>query len=330
MPALDLPALGIFVAALTLAGAFASALDRGGSGSRRFRRRLERVKGTSTREGGRGPTPATMRRRQTRSVLGGAVAWLAFLVPRAAVLRRHLDRADIGLSAVDFSLLCLALAVACGLFLGLIAGLPVPLAAGAGAVLAILAPHLLVTSRVNKRVRRFVGAFPDAIDLMVRGIRSGLPVAEAIQTVAQEAHGIVAETFREISGNLMLGMNLNDALWTAARRLDIQEFKFFVISLSIQQDTGGNLAEIMQNLSQMMRRREQVKLRVKAMSSEARASAMIIGSLPFIMFVLIYFVNRDYMMTFFIDPRGWMMLAAGGTSLMLGIGVMAKMVRFEI
>jgi tight adherence protein B len=103
-----------------------------------------------------------------------------------------------------------------------------------------------------------------------------------------------------------------------------------MISLTIQQETGGNLGEILHNLGVLMRRREQMKLKIKAMSSEARASAMIIGSLPFIMFGVIYLVDPAYVMKLFTDPRGWMLLAAGMTSLGLGLGTMGKMVRFEI
>ena len=102
--------------------------------------------------------------------------------------------------------------------------------------------------RIGRRTRQFLGEFPDAIDLMVRAVKSGLPVAEAIQTAADELRNVVAEVFREVTGNLRLGMTLDEALWSAARRIQIPEFKFFVISLAIQQETGGNLSEILQNL----------------------------------------------------------------------------------
>ena len=123
---------------------------------------------------------------------------------------------------------------------------------------------------------------------------------------------------------------MDEALWAAARRIGIPEFKFFVISLSIQQETGGNLAETLENLSDMVRRREQMRLKVKAMSSEARASAMIIGSLPFVMAGIISFVNPGYMHTLFTDPRGWVMMGIGFTSLAVGLGVMTKMIKFDI
>ena len=164
----------------------------------------------------------------------------------------------------------------------------------------------------------------------MRGVRSGLPVAEALQAAGQELPNQVGDLFREVTGNVKLGKTLDELLAMASRTLDVQEFKFFMISLTIQQETGGNLGEILQNLGVLMRRREQMKLKIKAMSSEARASAMIIGSLPFIMFGVIYVIDPDYVMKLFIDPRGWMLLAGGLTSLGLGLGIMGKMIRFEI
>ena len=113
-------------------------------------------------------------------------------------------------------------------------------------------------------------------------------------------------------------------------RLDTPEFKFFAISLSVQKETGRNLAETLGNLSDILRRRKQMKLKIKAMSSEARASAYILGSLPFLMFGILFFVNQDYVMTLAIDPRGQMVAIVGMVMMTLGLAVMAKMVRFEI
>jgi tight adherence protein B len=191
-------------------------------------------------------------------------------------------------------------------------------------------PHALLGRRIARRQRQFLSQFPDAIDLIVRGVKSGLPVTEALNAAGAELHNRVGALFQEVTGNILLGMTLDEALAAAARGLRVQEFKFSIISLAIQQETGGNLAEILQNLGQLMRRREQVKLKIRAMSSEARASAMIIGSLPFLMFGIIYLVNPGYMMKLFVDPRGWVLLCAGLVSLCLGVAAMSKMVRFEI
>ena len=164
----------------------------------------------------------------------------------------------------------------------------------------------------------------------MRGIRSGLPASEALRTIADEIQDPVGKEFRDVTDQMRIGVAMDEALWATAKRLAIPEFNFLVISLSIQQETGGNLAEILEKLSDMVRRREQMRLKVKAMSSEARASAMIIGSLPFVMAGVISFVNPEYMSTLFTDPRGWVMIGIGLTSLLIGLGIMAKMIRFDI
>ncbi|MCW5750509.1 MAG: type II secretion system F family protein, partial [Alphaproteobacteria bacterium] len=121
-----------------------------------------------------------------------------------------------------------------------------------------------------------------------------------------------------------------EMLWATARRIDSPDFKFFVISLSVQRETGGNLAEALQNLSDILRRRRQMRLKVRALSSEARASAYIIGSLPFVMFMLLMLVNAGYVTQLFTDPRGMILVGIGLFSMLIGVVVMFKMVRFEI
>ena len=125
-------------------------------------------------------------------------------------------------------------------------------------------------------------------------------------------------------------MNLEGLLWDIANRIDVPEFRFFIIALSVQRETGGNLSEALENLSDIIRKRRQLKLKIKALSSEAKASAYIIGSLPFIMFGILYVVNAGYISTLFVDPRGPVLLAIGLGFIAVGAGVMWKMVRFEI
>lgn len=324
--------VAIAVAAFTVLMLLGAAVSPGGDSSRRLRRRIAQARRAGHPDGGkaRSDTPMSVRREQQQGLLAPLNRRILAFLPRAETISQRLLRAGIRLAAADFILLCGLAGVGVAAAMQFYWHAPVYLSACAGVIAAVGVPHLFLGSRIAGRSRRFVTLLPDAIDLIVRGIRSGLPVAEAINSIGEEMGEPVGSTFREVTGNLRLGMTMDEALWTAARRLQIQEFKFFVISLSIQQETGGNLAEILQNLSHMIRRREQVKLKIKAMSSEARASAMIIGSLPFIMSVVIYLVNPDYIMQLFTDPRGWLLLGAGMTSMTLGLGVIAKMVRFEI
>jgi tight adherence protein B len=123
---------------------------------------------------------------------------------------------------------------------------------------------------------------------------------------------------------------MDEVLWETSRRLNLQEFNFFTIALSIQSETGGNLAETLNNLAEVLRGRRQLKRKVKALSSEAKASAYIIGSLPFIMCLMIYLVNDEYITKLFTDFRGQIMVGVGLTMIATGVGVMFKMVKFEI
>jgi tight adherence protein B len=191
-------------------------------------------------------------------------------------------------------------------------------------------PHWVVGQMTRRRLKRFIQLFPEAIDLMVRGIRSGLPISETMASIGQEMADPVGTEFRHITDTIKLGQSMDEAMWDVASRLETPEFKFFVISLSVQRETGGNLAETLENLSEVLRRRLQMQLKIKAMSSEAKASAYIIGSLPFIMFAILMIMNHDYIMTLFIDPRGMIVLGIGLAMILFGAMVMAKMVRFEI
>jgi tight adherence protein B len=196
--------------------------------------------------------------------------------------------------------------------------------------IAVGVPHLVIGFLGRRRLKKFLDGFPEAIDLIVRGVRSGLPVTECLKAVASESVGPIAVEFALIADAIKFGKSLNEALDACSNRLDLAEFRFFMIALSIQQETGGNLAETLSNLSDVLRRRRQMRLKIKAFSSEAKASAYIIGSLPFLMEGLIMSVNSSYAIQLFTDDRGLVMVAAGMMSFLMGIVVMAKMVRFEV
>ncbi|MCW2336537.1 tight adherence protein B [Sphingobium sp. B2D3A] len=199
-------------------------------------------------------------------------------------------------------------------------------------------PHFVVGRLIARRVNKFTTNFPDALDLLVRGLRSGLPVGETMMVVSQEIPGPVGEEFKLITERIKIGQSMDQALQETAARLGTAEFKFFCITINIQRETGGNLAETLANLSNVLRQRAQMKLKIRAMSSESKASAYIIGALPFIVFGLISWINFKYMSAFFIgDPNGvfglsLMQVIAIGAMMWMSIGVfiMAKMISFEI
>ena len=209
-------------------------------------------------------------------------------------------------------------------------GAPLMLALFLGMFMGAGIPHFVVGYFIKRRIAKFTAKFPDAIELLVRGLRSGLPVTETIGVVGQEMKGPVGEEFRMVSDKMKIGRSMDAALQDTADRLGTPEFQFFVITIAIQRETGGNLAETLANLATVLRQRGQMKLKIKAMSSESKASAYIVGSLPFIVFAMIWVINAGYMQNFFVDPR--LIITGLGGLLWMGIGVfiMAKMVSFEI
>ena len=209
-------------------------------------------------------------------------------------------------------------------------GLPLLLAAMAGLAIGLGLPHLVVGILIKRRVGKFIAKFPDAIELLVRGLRSGLPISETMAVVGAEVPGPVGEEFRAVSDKMKIGRSMDAALQETADRLGTPEFQFFVISIAIQRETGGNLAETLANLATVLRQRGQMKLKIKAMSSESKASAYIVGSLPFIVFGMIWMINAPYMHGFFSDPRLIVVGIGGLVWMTIGAAIMAKMVNFEI
>jgi tight adherence protein B len=204
------------------------------------------------------------------------------------------------------------------------------LSLGAGLLLGAGLPHMAVGFMINRRLNSFIAKFPDGIELIVRGLRSGLPVTETLAIISSEVPGPVGEEFKMITERIRIGKTMEDALQDTADRLNIPEFQFFCITLAIQRETGGNLAETLSNLADVLRKRAQMKLKIRAMSSESKASAYIVGSLPFVVFTLLWWINPDYIGQFFEDDR-LIMAGLGGLVWMgIGVGIMAKMVSFEI
>lgn len=217
--------------------------------------------------------------------------------------------------------------VAGGLFFQ---GAPIWLALALGLFVGMGLPHKVVSFFIARRIGKFTAKFPDAIELLVRGLRSGLPITETMGVVGAEVDGPVGEEFRSVADKMKIGRTLDAALQDTADRLGTPEFQFFTITIAIQRETGGNLAETLANLADVLRKRSQMKLKIKAMSSESKASALIVGALPFVVFTMVWFINNGYMMNFFKDDR--LMVAGGGGLIWMGLGawIMAKMVNFEI
>jgi tight adherence protein B len=271
---------------------------------------------------------AQMRRITASRATRMDLAAMRFL-PNPAQLKKRLAMTGKDWTVGQYGMATLGITVFVAIALWL-KGLPPLLALFLGLTLGAGLPHYVVGFFIKRRLRKFVAKFPDAIELLVRGLRAGLPISETMGVVGNEVDGPVGEEFRAISDRMKIGRTMDTALQETADRLGTPEFQFFVITIAIQRETGGNLAETLANLANVLRQRGQMKLKIKAMSSESKASAYIVGSLPFIVFGLIWMINGTYMQNFFKDER--LMIAGGGGLIWMGIGafIMAKMVNFEI
>jgi tight adherence protein B len=275
-----------------------------------------------------GAVEAQMRRilanRETR--MDGAIARF---IPNPALLRQRIAMTGRNWSVGKYGIASAGIALFVALLV-LAQGGPVFLAVFGGLFLGLAIPHKVVSHLISRRVAQFTARFPDAIELLVRGLRAGLPISETLTVVASEVPGPVGEEFRNVSDKIKIGRTMDAALQETSDRLGTPEFQFFCITLAIQRETGGNLAETLSNLADVLRKRAQMKLKIKAMSSESKASAYIIGSLPFIVFALILWINPAYMTTFFTDQR--LTVAGLGGLVWMGIGafIMAQMINFEI
>jgi tight adherence protein B len=248
---------------------------------------------------------------------------------RMEALTVRLDRTGKGWTVSQYIYSSVGIAVFVAVLIFIQSGAPL-LALGIGAAVGAGVPHMVVGYFIGKRTNAFISKFPDALELLVRGLRSGLPVTETLGVVAQEVPGPVGIEFKGIVDRIKVGKTMEDALQDTGDRLGISEFNFFTITLAIQRETGGNLAETLSNLANVLRQRGQMKLKIRAMSSESKASAYIVGSLPFIVFSMILWVNPDYIGGFFTDDRLIVAGLGGLTWMGIGVAIMAKMVSFEI
>lgn len=248
---------------------------------------------------------------------------------RAEALTIRLNRTGKRWTTTQYMYASLGIALTIAALLFLKTG-AVALSLGIGVIAGAGLPHLMVNRLIKKRTNAFNAKFPDGIELLVRGLRSGLPVTETLGVVANEVPGPVGEEFRGAVERMKIGRTMEESLQVTADKLGTPEFQFFVITLAIQRETGGNLAETLSNLSDVLRKRAQMKLKIRAMSSESKASAYIVGALPFIVFGMIWWINPPYIGQFFIDQRLIVTGLGGLVWMSLGVFIMAKMVSFEI
>ena len=192
-----------------------------------------------------------------------------------------------------------------------------------------MAPFLAVQYLRKKRMKKFVNEFPNAVDVIVRGIKSGLPIGDCLRIIATEAAEPVRGEFKHIVDIQQLGVSIADACGELYKRVPSTEANFFGIVIQIQQKTGGNLAEVLSGLSKVLRERRKMKGKIIAMSTEATASAAIIAALPFIVGILVFLSSPNYIELLWIREAGQKALIFGGFWMVIGCAVMKKMINFD-
>jgi tight adherence protein B len=191
-------------------------------------------------------------------------------------------------------------------------------------------PRWYVSFRRGRRVKAFLDDFPNALDIIVRAVKSGLPLNDGVRLIANESPEPVKTEFRRIVEAQQVGLSIPEAAMRMSETMPCPEASFFGIVIQIQQAAGGNLSEALGNLSRVIRDRKKMKMKVQALSMEAKASAAIIGALPFIVAFLVYLSSPTYIMPLFVTHAGHMILGISGIWMVIGLAVMKKMIHFDV
>ena len=235
-----------------------------------------------------------------------------------------------GLSWTKQQFIIISVVVGAVLFIGsLFAGAPILAAVLFGFAGGFGLPRWYLGRRKKKREAKFLEVFPDAVDVIVRGLKAGLPLFDSIRVASQDAPEPVAGEFAAIVETQAVGMPLGDACTRMYDRMPVPEANFFGIVVAIQQRAGGNLSEALGNLSKVLRDRKKLKAKVKALSMEAKVSAGIIGAMPPIVVSLVYIMNPSYISLLWTTDLGQIMLGCSAVWMTIGIIVMRKMINFD-
>jgi tight adherence protein B len=248
---------------------------------------------------------------------------------RRVSLKDRIEQAGLSWDTKTYYMISAGLAVMTGVMLfflsGQLAMIPI------GALIGGLGlPSWVLSYQKKRRIAKFIDEFPNAIDIIVRGIKSGLPLGDCLRIIAAEARDPLRTEFKAIVEAQTMGLNVGDACARLFKRMPIQEANFFVIVIQIQQKAGGNLSEALGNLSRVLRDRKKMKGKIAAMSMEAKASGVIIGALPFIVALMVQASSPGFMDPLFVTQSGHLMLLGSAFWMICGIVVMKSMINFDV
>jgi tight adherence protein B len=268
--------------------------------------------------GADGPSMPLRRPRQKRSLRN------VFLSPR---FRAHLDAAGNRIGVPHLALTGMVAAAAVVVFAIRVMAFNPGLVLLLGAAAGVGAPWLLLRFAQSRYQKRFLDIFPDALDLIGRAVRAGLPVLDAMEVAAHEVRAPVGNEFRRTLDEVHIGVEIDEALQHTADRIRVPDFRFYVVALALQRRTGGSIAETLANLSNIIRRRKELRQRARALTAEAKASAAVLGLLPFVVGGLLCLLNGQLMSILFVDSRGRFVLGLAILSVLTGVVVMIAIIK---
>jgi tight adherence protein B len=296
------------------------------SGEKKAEKRMETVARSAPAV--RVAAAARLTQKSRREQVEGSLKELEAKQAKSPPLSARISQAGLSWSTNQFLMISAALGTIA--FLGFLvgdAGLPAALAAGFAAGFGL--PRWILRFLKRRREAKFIAHFPDAIDVIVRGIKAGLPLLDSLKVISVDSPEPLRGEFRAILDIQAIGVPLGEACQKLYDRVPVAEANFFGIVIAIQQKAGGNLSEALGNLSKVLRERKKMRAKIQAMSQEAKASAGIIGSLPIAVMLLVYLTSPQYIELLWTHPTGRMLMAIGGFWMSMGIMVMRKMINFD-
>jgi tight adherence protein B len=243
-------------------------------------------------------------------------------------LAMRISQAGLSWTKRQYMIISVAIGVALFIVIFLVGG-GILAAAGAGFAGGFGMPRWLLIFLKKRRENKFLHNFPDAVDVIVRGVKAGLPLGDCLRIIANESQEPVKSEFKTIVEAQTVGISMGDACAKLYERMPLPEANFFGIVVSIQQRAGGNLSEALGNLSRVLRDRKKMKAKIQAMSMEAKASAVIIAALPFAVMILVYISSPNYIELLWTHPTGRLLMACCAAWMSCGVFVMKKMINFD-
>ena len=261
----------------------------------------------------------------------GILSQIYYALPLGKFSHPYLVRGGMAASVDNLFLTCL------GVFVVSLVFLPVVRISNNGVVIIVFAIVVtyfigwqIIQSKIKSRIRKFISQFPDALDIIVRSVKSGFPLNAAVNMVAESMQAPTSEEFKKMSTEVVHGSTLVDALVRLGKRMQTPDINFFVVVLTLQQEVGGSLAEVLGNLSALIRKRKMMVKKIHAITSEGRFTGWVLGSLPLLVALAIHIFDPNYLAPLFITSLGHIVLGITIVTILIGVGIIRKMVDMEI